>query len=86
MRTLGIPTVADRIAQTVVAKHLEERVERIFHPDSYGYRPRARAKSSNRRLTCSDAGVERLRSDVESGPLRRQADRHVALTCAGGQC
>jgi RNA-directed DNA polymerase len=39
MRTLGIPTVADRIAQTVVAKHLEERVERIFHPDSYGYRP-----------------------------------------------
>src|SRR3954451_434730 len=39
VRTLGIPTVADRIAQTVVAKHLEERVERIFHPDSYGYRP-----------------------------------------------
>ncbi len=39
VRTLGIPTVADRIAQTVVAKHLEERVERVFHPDSYGYRP-----------------------------------------------
>src|SRR4051812_39383964 len=35
-RTLGIPTVADRIAQTVVARHLEERV---VHPDSYGYRP-----------------------------------------------
>src|SRR4051812_31412320 len=39
MRTLGIPTVADRIAQTVVAKHLEARVEDVFHPDSYGYRP-----------------------------------------------
>src|SRR3954452_21024862 len=39
MRTLGIPTVADRIAQTVVAKHLQERVEPVFHPDSYGYRP-----------------------------------------------
>src|SRR4051812_43581748 len=39
MRTLGIPTVADRIAQTVVARHLEERVEPVFHPDSYGYRP-----------------------------------------------
>ena len=39
VRTLGIPTVADRIAQTVVAKHLEERVEQVFHPDSYGYRP-----------------------------------------------
>src|SRR5437763_123341 len=39
MRTLGIPTVADRIAQPVVAKHLDERVEPVFHPDSYGYRP-----------------------------------------------
>jgi RNA-directed DNA polymerase len=37
-RTLGIPTVTDRIAQTVVAKTLEKRVEAIFHPDSYGYR------------------------------------------------
>jgi RNA-directed DNA polymerase len=35
---LGVPTVADRIAQTVVALTLEPRVERIFHPDSYGDR------------------------------------------------
>jgi group II intron reverse transcriptase/maturase len=39
VRVLGVPTVADRIAQTVVAAHLEKRVEPIFHPDSYGYRP-----------------------------------------------
>lgn len=38
-RILGVPTVADRIAQTVVAKRLEAKVEPIFHPDSYGYRP-----------------------------------------------
>jgi RNA-directed DNA polymerase len=38
-RTLGVPTVADRIAQTVVARHLEQRVEPLFHPDSYGFRP-----------------------------------------------
>ena len=38
-RTLGIPTVADRIAQMVVTKQLEPRVEPHFHPDSYGYRP-----------------------------------------------
>jgi retron-type reverse transcriptase len=31
--------VADRIAQTVVKLHLEPKVEPIFHPDSYGYRP-----------------------------------------------
>jgi RNA-directed DNA polymerase len=38
-RTLGVPTVSDRIAQTVVARRLEAKVEPIFHPDSYGYRP-----------------------------------------------
>ena len=31
--------VADRVAQTVVAMELEQKVEPIFHPDSYGYRP-----------------------------------------------
>ena len=31
--------MADRIAQTVVAMHLERLVEPVFHPDSYGYRP-----------------------------------------------
>jgi RNA-directed DNA polymerase len=31
--------VADRVAQTVVRMYLEEKVEPIFHPDSYGYRP-----------------------------------------------
>jgi RNA-directed DNA polymerase len=34
-----MPTVADRVAQTVVARHLTERVEQVFHPDSFGYRP-----------------------------------------------
>jgi RNA-directed DNA polymerase len=38
-RTLGVPTVADRVAQTVVAGYLEPGVEPHFHPDSYGYRP-----------------------------------------------
>ncbi|MFD8216148.1 hypothetical protein ACFV2U_20980 [Streptomyces sp. NPDC059697] len=38
-RMLGIPAVADRVTQTVVARHLMRRVEPIFHPDSYGYRP-----------------------------------------------
>jgi RNA-directed DNA polymerase len=38
-RILGVPTVGDRIAQTVVALQLEPRTESIFHDDSYGYRP-----------------------------------------------
>ncbi len=39
VRVLGVPTIGDRIAQTVVARRLEGKVEAIFHPDSYGYRP-----------------------------------------------
>ncbi len=39
VRPLGIPTVADRIAQMVVKQVLEPELEEIFHPDSYGYRP-----------------------------------------------
>src|SRR5579863_9790091 len=38
-RSLGIPTVADRIAQQVVKARLEPEVDPHFHPDSYGYRP-----------------------------------------------
>ncbi len=39
VRLLGVPTIADRVAQTVVAMYLGERAEPRFHPDSYGYRP-----------------------------------------------
>ena len=38
-RVLGIPTLSDRIAQTVVKMHLEPILEPCFHEDSYGYRP-----------------------------------------------
>jgi RNA-directed DNA polymerase len=36
---LGIPTVADRVAQEVVRRYLEPILEPVFHVDSYGYRP-----------------------------------------------
>ncbi len=39
VRVLGVPNVVDRIAQTAAAMLLEEKLEPIFHPDSYGYRP-----------------------------------------------
>ena len=39
VRILGVPTVADRVAQTVVRLVLEPEVEPVFHQDSYGYRP-----------------------------------------------
>jgi RNA-directed DNA polymerase len=39
IRVLGVPSVADRVAQTAAAMLLEEKLEPIFHPNSYGYRP-----------------------------------------------
>jgi RNA-directed DNA polymerase len=39
VRPLGIPTVADRVAQEVARRYLELILEPVFHPDSYGYRP-----------------------------------------------
>ena len=53
-RPLGIPTVGDRIAQTVVKIVLEPVLEPHFHEDSYGYRP---GKSAHDAL-----GIARKRS------------------------
>ena len=39
IRILGVPTVADRIAQMVAKLYFEPAVEPYFLPDSYGYRP-----------------------------------------------
>ena len=46
IRVLGVPTIADRVAQTVAAMYLEPEVEPMFHPDSYGYRPGRSAKQA----------------------------------------
>ncbi|KAI3603865.1 Retron-type RNA-directed DNA polymerase (plasmid) [Cupriavidus necator H850] len=49
-RPLGIPTISDRVAQTVVKRYLEPLVEPVFHRDSYGYRP---GRSVRRHTDCA---------------------------------
>jgi group II intron reverse transcriptase/maturase len=39
LRPLGIPTIADRVAQEVVRTRFEPVMEKFFHRDSYGFRP-----------------------------------------------
>lgn len=51
IRTLGVPTVADRVAQMVVKLYLEPEVEPEFHPDSYGYRPNKSAHDAVAKAT-----------------------------------
>lgn len=47
-RPLGVPTVADRIAQMVVKQRLQPLLDPVFHEDSYGYRPRRSAHDALR--------------------------------------
>jgi RNA-directed DNA polymerase len=73
-RTLGVPTVADRVAQTVAAMALEARTESIFHEDSYGYRPRRGALDAVGSVSQDPAaswglvlGGSRIRVELGSG-------------------
>ncbi|MGF6758862.1 group II intron reverse transcriptase/maturase [Paraburkholderia sp. GAS42] len=45
-RKLGVPTVSDRVAQTVAKLMIEPILDPVFHPDSYGYRPGKSAKQA----------------------------------------
>ena len=46
VRTLGIPSVSDRVAQTVVKQQIETILDPVFHQNSYGYRPEKSAKQA----------------------------------------
>lgn len=46
VRKLGIPTVSDRVAQTVVKHLIEPILDPVFHSDSYGYRQGRSAKQA----------------------------------------
>lgn len=56
VRKLGIPTVADRIAQQVIKDYIEPRLEKGFHESSFGYRP---LKSAHQALTCVRENVRK---------------------------
>lgn len=56
MRKLGIPTVSDRIAQTVIKDYMEAAIDCLFHENSYGYRP---MKSAHQALEKARENVKR---------------------------
>ena len=79
-RPLGIPTVADRVAQMVVKRALEPLVEPHFHDDSYGYRPGKSALEA--------VGVARRRCwlGARSGhPILLRRNRQGAVGAGGAQ-
>jgi RNA-directed DNA polymerase len=86
IRVLGVPTVGDRIAQTVASMYLERQVEPVFHPDSYGYRPRRSALDAVAacRERCwkydwvVDLDVRKFFDTIDHDLLLRAVDKHAA--------
>jgi len=84
-RTLGIPTVSDRIAQTVVKLVLEPQVDPHFHADSYGYRP---GKSAHQAIEVTrkrcwwhdwvlEFDIRGLFDNIDHGLLMKAVRRHT---------
>lgn len=84
-RTLGIPTVSDRIAQQVIKTYLEPRLEAEFDKNSYGYRP---LKSAHQAVTAVqenvrqyawvlDMDIKSFFDEVNHELLMKALDRHV---------
>jgi len=86
-RPLGIPTVADRIAQMVVTRFLQPLLDPQFHVDSYGYRPGKSAKDALAvtRQRCwkydwaLDLDIKSFFEKIDHGLLMRAVRRHT--TC-----
>ena len=84
-RPLGIPTVADRVAQMVVKKVLEPRLETLFHPSSYGYRPGKDAKQAvaQARQHCwrydwvVDMDIRAFFDTIDHDLMMRAVEKHV---------
>jgi RNA-directed DNA polymerase len=85
-RPLGIPTVADRIAQMIVVQILEPVLEPVFHDDSYGYRPRRSAHEAlgQARKRCwqndwvLDMDIKGFFDNIDHELLNKALTRHVA--------
>lgn len=84
-RPLGIPTVADRVAQMVVVMTIEPGIEPHFHEDSYAYRPNrsaldAVAKAKERSYTFHwvvDLDIKGFFDNIDHELLLKALARHV---------
>lgn len=87
-RFLGIPTVTDRIAQTVVRLVLEPKVNPLFHRNSFGARPNRSAIDAVRecRANCLkrpwvlDLDISKFFDSIDHSLLLKAIERHVTAS------
>jgi len=85
VRKLGIPTISDRVGQMVIKDYLEPRFEKIFSPDSYGYRPDKNAHQAleavrnNCRKTdwVIDLDIKGFFDNIDHVKLLKALEKHV---------
>lgn len=85
-RFLGVPTVSDRIAQTLIKNILEPRFEKIFSPHSYGFRPGVSAHNAlaSVRKSCwkmdfvIDLDIKSFFDTIDHELLIKALKRHVS--------
>lgn len=85
-RPLGIPTVLDRIAQSVIRAYVEPRLEGIFHDNSYGYRPGRSAHQALERARENcwkfdwviDLDIKGYFDNIDHGLLMKAVEKHVS--------
>lgn len=84
-RKLGIPSISDRVAQEVVKAYLEPRLEDVFLPQSYGYRPHKSAnqaienvrKNVRQYAWVIDMDIKSFFDEVDHELLIKALDKHV---------
>jgi RNA-directed DNA polymerase len=84
-RKLGIPSVADRIAQEVVKAFIEPRLEKEFSENSYGYRPNKSAHQALQKVRDNvrtfawviDMDIKAFFDEVDHELLMKAVDKHV---------
>jgi len=85
IRKLGIPTISDRVGQMVIKMYIEPRLERIFSPHSYGYRPNKNAHQAllSVRKQCwktdwvIDLDIKGFFDNINHDKLQLAIDKHV---------
>ncbi len=85
VRKLGIPTIEDRVGQMVVKDYIEPRLEAIFSPNSYGYRPNKNAHQAleSVRHNCwktdwvIDMDIKGFFDNIDHNKLMLAVEKHV---------
>ena len=84
-RPLGIPTVGDRVAQSVVKMYIEDRLEQVFDEHSYGYRPSRSAHDAIKQVcqNCRsyawviDLDIKSFFERIDHSLLMQAVEKHV---------